>query len=110
MQLQQIKKKLTDNNISLLTVDWNSVPKTEHKGDTGTSNLQTIKLQGLRIRILNYSANYLANHWCIIDHIVYCPEGELMSKSQDSSAIHMKEGMTYVVSDELSSHYSPSKS
>lgn len=99
-----------DNNISFRSIDWNTVPKTEHKGDTGTSFWQTIEFQGLRIRIVEYSENYIADHWCQKGHIVHCLDGEFTSESQNGKDIILKKGMTYVVSDELSSHRSASKS
>ena len=96
-------------NILFQTIDWSAIPKTEHKGETGTAFLQTIQLPGLRIRIVEYTANYLADHWCRKGHIVHCLEGEFISESEDGEHSVMTQGMTYVVTDELSSHRSVAK-
>lgn len=96
-------------NIPFRRIDWTTVPKTEHKGDTGTSFWQTIEFEGLRIRIVEYSENYIADHWCQKGHIVHCLDGEFTSESQNGKDIIMKKGMTYVVSDNLSSHRSVSE-
>ena len=95
-----------DNNIPFQTIDWTDIPKTEHKGEFGTAYWQTIEFPGLRIRIVEYSKGYLADHWCKKGHIVHCLEGEFTSELQNGENFTLKKGMTYVVSDDLSSHRS----
>jgi hypothetical protein len=90
-------------------IDWSAIPKIEHKGETGTSFWQTIQHEGLRIRIVDYSANYLADHWCQKGHIVHCLEGEFVSEMENTESITLKKGTSYVVSDGMSSHRSYSK-
>lgn len=93
-------------NIPFQTIDWTSIPKTEHKGDTGLAWWQTLQFQGLRVRIVEYSKDYLADHWCEKGHIVHCLEGEFTSELSTGEKFHLTKGMTYIVSDELSSHRS----
>ena len=97
------------SNIPFQTLDWNSIEKTKHKGETGTAYWQTIQFNGLRIRLVEYSTNYLADHWCQKGHIVHCLEGEFISELSTGKNIILKKGDTYVVSDELSSHRSVSE-
>ena len=97
------------SNIPFSTIDWAGVPKTEHKGESGTSFWQTIEYPGLRIRIVEYSENYLADHWCEKGHVVHCLEGEFITEQKTGEKIKLSKGMTYVVSDELSSHRSVSE-
>jgi len=87
-------------------IDWSLVPRTEHKGETGTSFWRTQQFGGLRIRIVEYSAGYLADHWCQKGHIVHCLEGEFVNEQENRERTTMTKGMTYVVSDGLSSHRS----
>jgi quercetin dioxygenase-like cupin family protein len=96
-------------NIPFQTIDWNQIPKTEHKGERGTSYWQTIQFAGLRIRIVEYSKGYLADHWCQKGHIVQCLEGELISEMENGERFVLTKGMTYIVSDNLSSHRSVSR-
>lgn len=98
-----------NKNISFQTIDWESIPKTEHKGEKGTAFWQTIQFHGLRIRIVEYSEGYLADHWCQKGHIVHCLEGEFVSELQDGKEFKLTKGSTYVVSDGLSSHRSYTK-
>ncbi len=93
-------------NIPFQTIDWTLVERIEHKGETGTSFWQSIQFEGLRIRIVEYSKDYLAGHWCQKGHIVYCLEGEFVSELQNGDKINLTKGMSYFVSDDLSSHRS----
>jgi hypothetical protein len=64
----------------------------------------------LRIRLVEYSEGYLADHWCQKGHIVHCLEGEFDSELISGERLSLKKGETYVVSDELSSHRSVTES
>jgi len=100
---------ITDKNIPFQTIDWASIPKVDYKGESGTATWQTDQFPGLRIRIVEYSKGYIADHWCQKGHIVHCLEGEFISELQTGGKFTLKKGMTYVVSDELSSHRSNTK-
>ncbi|MBI5476977.1 MAG: DHCW motif cupin fold protein [Ignavibacteriales bacterium] len=100
---------MDDKNIPFQTIDWTSIPKTEYKGESGSAFWQTVQFPGLRIRIVEYSKGYLADHWCQKGHIVHCLEGEFVTELQNGKEFRLTKGMTYVVSDDLSSHRSKSK-
>lgn len=51
-------------NIAFQHIDWTLIPKQEYRGETGSGFWQTIQFDGLRIRLVEYSAGYLADHWC----------------------------------------------
>jgi hypothetical protein len=97
-------------NIPFQIIDWLTIERAVHPGETGTAWWQTVQLPGLRIRIVEYSAGYMADHWCRKGHIVHCFEGEFTSESIDGNHVFLKVGMTYVVTDELSTHRSVTKS
>ena len=90
-------------------IDWNQVSKTEHPGEIGMAFWQTMNFDGLRVRIVEYSAGYLADHWCQKGHIVHCLEGDFISELESGEKIHFAKGETYIVSDDLSSHRSISE-
>lgn len=96
-------------HIPFQNIDWSKVPKVEHPGESGTSYWQTIEFEGFRVRIVEYSGEYLADHWCHKGHIVHCLEGEFVSELENGEAVSLSAGMTYIVSDNLSSHRSLSK-
>lgn len=95
--------------ISYQTFDWSSIPVTTHAGETGTAFWQTLQFDNLRVRMVEYSPGYVADHWCQKGHIVHCLEGDLVSELENGSSSVLTKGMTYIVSDNLSSHRSTSK-
>ena len=97
------------SNIPFQHIDWTNIPKEEHPGTTGTSFWQTIILNGLRVRVVEYSPDYMADHWCQKGHVVYCLKGSFVSEEENGTSIELNTGMSYIVSDNLSSHRSFSK-
>ncbi|WP_310381520.1 DHCW motif cupin fold protein [Flavobacterium sp.] len=93
-------------NIPFQTINWSNIEKTEQKGETGIAYWQTMQYAGLRVRKVEYSKNYLADHWCQKGHIVHCLEGEFVSELKNGEQFKLSKGMTYIVSDDLSSHRS----
>lgn len=92
--------------IPFQTIDWNQIIKTEHHGETGNAYWQTIQLGNLRIRKVTYTENYIADHWCQKGHIVHCLEGDFISELENGEKFSLSKGMTYIVSDDASSHRS----
>jgi len=86
--------------------DWSQVPTTVVNGASGTATMRIQQLGDLRIRMIEYSANYLADHWCELGHLVFVLEGELINELRDGATTVMKAGSSYAVSDGLSSHRS----
>jgi len=101
---------MTFQSIPFQAFNWENIPRTAHEGETGVAYWQTMQFQGLRIRVVEYSKNYKADHWCEKGHIVYCLEGEFLSELQNGESTYLSRGMSYVVSDGLSSHRSLSES
>jgi hypothetical protein len=97
------------SNIPFQSIDWSEIEKVEHPGETGTSFWQTKQFDGLRVRIVEYSKGYLADHWCKKGHIVHCLEGEFESELESGEIFTLTKGMSYIVSDNMSSHRSISK-
>ncbi len=95
---------MNSGNIPFQVSDWENIPATAHKGETGFSLWKTLQLGDLRIRMVEYSENYKADHWCQKGHIVFCIGGEMTTEMADGSQTVLKRNMSYVVSDELSSH------
>src|SRR5689334_1068906 len=91
------------------SIDWDTIPKTLHSGVTGEAQWQTLQFPGFRVRVVEYSPGYVANHWCKKGHIVYCIEGEFISQLETGENFLLTKGMSYIVSDDLSSHRSVSE-
>jgi quercetin dioxygenase-like cupin family protein len=97
---------MDDMNIPFQMIDWSKIEKTEHKGITGIAYWQTVQFGGLRIRTVEYSPGYVADHWCKKGHIVYCLEGDVINELESGEKNKLTPGMSYIVSDDLSSHRS----
>lgn len=90
-------------------VDWESLPLEEHAGAAGTARWRTRATGSLRVRLVEYSPGYEADHWCSKGHVVYCVRGEFASHHQDGTIHMVATGMSYVVGDDVMPHRSTSK-
>jgi hypothetical protein len=80
-------------------VDWDNVPVTDHPGETGHAIWRTMAMGDVRVRHVEYSAGYVADHWCDKGHILLVLEGELVTELKDGRRFRMTPGMSYQVSD-----------
>ena len=88
------------------TTDWSAVERTEHKGETGTAYWRTRQFGAIRVRLVEYTPGYLADHWCSKGHILLCVEGELETELEDGRKFVLKPGMSYQVADGAEAHRS----
>lgn len=94
------------SDIPFGTTDWSKVPHTEHKGETGLAWWRTQQFGSLRVRMVEYSPGYKADHWCDKGHILLCMEGELHTELKDGRTFVLKPGMSYQVADQAEPHRS----
>jgi hypothetical protein len=80
-------------------VDWKAVPPTQHPGISGIAYWRTVELGEVRIRLVEYSAGYLADHWCDRGHILLVLEGDLVTELRDGRVFRLSPGVSYHVSD-----------
>jgi hypothetical protein len=88
------------------TTDWSQVAPTEHPGDTGSAVWRTRQFADIRVRMVEYSAGYLADHWCEKGHILMCVAGELHTELADGRRFVLRPGMSYQVADGAEPHRS----
>ncbi len=86
--------------------DWSQVPPTEHKGETGTAYWRTRQFGPIRVRLVEYTPGYLADHWCSKGHIVLCLDGELQTEVKDGRTFVLRPGQSYQVADNTDPHRS----
>ncbi len=96
--------KMTD--IPFATVDWAAVEVTEHKGERGIARWRTRHFGDIRVRLVEYTPGYLADHWCSKGHVLLCLEGELETELGDGRRYVLKPGMSYQVADGADAHRS----
>ncbi|MFZ1304514.1 MAG: DHCW motif cupin fold protein [Ferruginibacter sp.] len=88
------------------TLNWNSITAEEHKGTTGIAWWKIFNMGDIRIRMVEYSANYFADHWCRKGHIIYCISGQMITELEDGREFILSAGMTYQVGDNSHAHRS----
>lgn len=93
-------------NIPFGTTHWSEIEPTEHRGTTGTALWRTQKFDTLRVRMVEYSPGYLADHWCTKGHILLCLEGELHTELADGRTFTLTPGTSYQVADNAEPHRS----
>jgi hypothetical protein len=94
--------QLTDFPLS--AIDWSSIAAVEHKGETGMAYWRVKTLGSMRIRMVQYTPGYLADHWCSKGHIVFCLEGDLTAEHQGGPQLAITAGMSYLVADNAEAH------
>lgn len=94
------------SGIPFAVTDWSKVAQTEHKGETGTAHWRTQNFADIRVRFVDYSPGYLADHWCQKGHILLCLEGQLEVQLQGGQKFILTSGMTYQVADNAEPHRS----
>lgn len=91
------------------TINWSLISAEEHSGTTGTASWKIFNMGNIRVRLVEYSANYIADHWCNKGHIIFCVKGEMTTKLEDGREFILSEGMSYHVGDNSDAHCSISK-
>lgn len=94
------------NDIPFALTDWAQVEPTEHPGITGTATWRTRQFGPIRVRVVDYSPGYLADHWCRKGHILLCLEGRLETELEDGRVLVLTPGMSYQVADRAEPHRS----
>jgi hypothetical protein len=88
------------------TTDWSCVERTEHQGETGSAYWRTRNFGDIRVRMVEYSAGYMADHWCVKGHVLLCLAGELHTELADGRKFLLTPGMSYQVADAAEPHRS----
>ncbi len=86
--------------------DWSRVPVTEHPGETGVAFWRTVQASDVRVRMVEYSPGYLADHWCEKGHILLVLEGELVTELASGERHVLRPGQSYQVADGAAPHRS----
>jgi hypothetical protein len=86
--------------------DWQQVNPTERAGEEGVARWRTQEFGAVRVRLVEYSAGYRADHWCQKGHILFCVAGELETELADGRLFRLKPGMSYQVADNAEPHRS----
>lgn len=95
-----------DASIRFTVTDWNLIPAEHHDGTKGSAEWKVLQFGNIRVRRVDYSPGYLADHWCDKGHIIYCIDGEMTTELKDGTTLVLRKGMSYQVGDRADSHRS----
>ena len=87
------------SGIPFCTTDWSNIEHVEYKGEAGMAYWRTREFGDIRVRMVEYTPGYLADHWCDKGHIILCTAGEMTTELQDGRKFTLKAGMSYQVAD-----------
>ncbi|MEE4315085.1 MAG: DHCW motif cupin fold protein [Desulfofustis sp.] len=93
-------------DLPFCVTDWSVIEQTEHAGEQGVAFWRTRNFGPIRVRMVEYSPGYLADHWCAKGHILLCLEGELYTELEDGRRFTLKPGCSYQVADNGERHRS----
>jgi hypothetical protein len=94
------------HDIPFGTTDWSTVDETAHPGETGVARWRTREFGGIRVRVVEYSPGYRADHWCEKGHILYLLDGVLQTELGDGRIVTLTAGTSYQVADGAQPHRS----
>ena len=93
-------------NLPFMTTDWSAAQVSEHPGESGVASWRTVEAGDVRIRMVEYSPGYVADHWCHRGHVLLVLEGELVTELQDGRVFTLSSGMSYQVANDVAPHRS----
>ncbi len=88
------------------TTDWSTIEPVEKSALAGKAFWRTQQFGEIRVRMVEYTAGYVSDHWCFKGHILLCLEGELHTELEDGRIFTLKPGMSYQVADNSEPHRS----
>ena len=97
------------SNIPFGTTDWSAIEPTEHRGETGLATWRTRQFGSARVRMVDYTPGYCADHWCSKGHILLCLDGELHTELEDGRRFTLTAGMSDQVADGAEPHRSSTR-
>ena len=93
-------------DVPFCTVDWCQIKPTVHPGITGEAYWRTFEMGNIRVRMVEYSPAYFADHWCKRGHVLFVLDGELVTELEDGREFTLTSGMSYQVAEGSSPHRS----
>ncbi len=97
---------MTIQAVPFMTTDWSKIPATEHRGEQGIAHWRTLEIGNIRVRMVEYTPGYIADHWCSRGHVLLVMEGELETELNDGRKFTLSAGMSYQVATDAEPHRS----
>ena len=82
------------------TTDWDTIAPETHAGETGMAYWRTQTFGEIRVRMVDYSPGYSADHWCSKGHVILCVSGSFETQLADGQVFTLRAGQSYHVGDD----------
>ncbi|WP_022890149.1 DHCW motif cupin fold protein [Agromyces italicus] len=93
---------------SFSTTDWCAIEPVVHPGESGEARWRTKSIGALRLRVVEYTPGYVADHWCSRGHVLLVLKGELRTELNDGRVLMLRAGQSYEVATDQEAHRSSS--
>jgi hypothetical protein len=93
----------------MTVTDWDQAEVSRHEGDTGFALWRTRNFGDIRVRTVEYSPGYSADHWCSKGHVILCLSGSMKIELQNGQRLELCAGQSYHVGDGDPPHRSTSE-
>ena len=94
------------SDIKFGTTNWSKIRAVGRQGESGEALWRTRRFGDIRVRMIEYTPGYRADHWCTKGHILLCLEGVLHTELLDGRRFTLTPGMSYQVADGAEPHRS----
>ena len=93
-------------DVPFCTIEWDKITPTEHAGINGVAYWRTFKMGNIRVRMVEYTPGYQADHWCKRGHVLLVLEGVLITELDDGRKFTLTPGISYQVAEDANPHRS----
>ena len=97
------------SDVPFCTIDWSSIEAVSHPGETGEALWRSFEMGNIRVRMVEYTPGYLADHWCSKGHVLLVLKGSLLTELSDGRSFTLTPGISYQVADNAEPHRSSTK-
>jgi len=80
--------------------DWSTLPSSEYPGESGTAAVRSRQLGEIQLRMVEYSASYVGDHWCHKGHLTLVVSGQMVIEHEDGRMLILPAGTSYHVADD----------
>jgi len=87
-------------DVPFSVTEWSDIDPLEVNGETGTSFQRICEQGNIRVRKIDYSPTYKADHWCARGHILLVLEGEFVIQLKSGREHSLSSGMSFQTADD----------
>ncbi len=95
--------------IPFIPISWDTPGAEVSPGATGTATQRISEHNGFRLRMVEYSPGYDADHFCKKGHMVLVVSGSVTITLEDGRSFNLPAGSSFIVGDDIDAHHAKSE-